>query len=144
MTISSSKQNYSFLNDDKLFKAKTRLQKRKFGAEGYKLMDVKLLEKLLSNSCICKICNKKMGKMEILEDTVARKDLCEKLIFRCRNCGIEMKTFTSNITGSQISHLMLTLERPMPPFHLVEKVLPNFVAPWTYHHRSIVNRIRKC
>ena len=43
----------SFLNDDKLFKAKTRVQKRKFGAtkkvgaEGYKLMDVKLLEKLL-------------------------------------------------------------------------------------------------
>ena len=40
----------SFLNDDKLFKAKTRVQKRKFGAtkkvgaEGYKLMDVKLLE----------------------------------------------------------------------------------------------------
>ena len=44
-----------------------------------------------------------MGKMEILEDTVARKDLCEKLIFRCRNCGIETKAFTSNKTGSQIS-----------------------------------------
>ena len=51
----------SFLNNDKLFKAKTRVQKRKFGAtkkvgaEGYKLMDVKLLQKLLSNSCICNL-----------------------------------------------------------------------------------------
>ena len=86
-----------------LFKAKTRLQTRKFGVtkkvgadfEGYKLWKTLLQEKA-----------------------------CEKLIFRCRNCGIETKTFTSNKTGSQISRFDVN-DRPMPPFHLLEKVLPN-------------------
>ena len=61
MMISSSKQKRKFGAT------------KKVGAEGYKLMDVKLLEKLLSNSCICKICKKKMGKMEIWEDCCKKR-----------------------------------------------------------------------
>ena len=95
-----------------MFKPKTRLQKLKLGtrnkrgrtiAEGNKLVDTSLLQHILNQCCVCKFCKKMMGKLDILEDVSARKDLAKSLFFKCKNCGKKTHTHTSKRTSTGIS-----------------------------------------
>ena len=100
------------LSSSKLFTVKTRSQFSKLigenkhsktPAEGYKLVDVQLLQKILETCVVCKFCRKKQGKVDILQDGPRRKGLAESLVFRCRNCRKETKTFTSKRAGTGVS-----------------------------------------
>ena len=94
-----------------MFTMKNCLQKRNFGiikkrtrtsAQGYKVIDASLLQKLLDQCCVYRFC-KKMGELEILEDASTRKGLSESLIFKCKQCVNETQSFTSKRTSSGIS-----------------------------------------
>ena len=98
----------SVLNKNTYFKSKTRLQRRKLGllihnqvvpAFGYKLFDVRILEKVMAESCICKYCKKARGKLTIKENNRARKGLAECVIFSCNYCSKETITYTSQKVG---------------------------------------------
>ena len=55
---------------------------------------------LLHECCVCSICKKKIGKLDILEDSSKRKGMSELLIIKCRNCSNETRSFTSRRASS--------------------------------------------
>ena len=71
------------LSSSKLFTVKTRSQFSKLigenkhsktPAEGYKLVDVQLLQKVLETCVVCKFCRKKQGKVDIYKMVPEGKD----------------------------------------------------------------------
>ena len=106
--INESKQklkNSPFIRDV----GKTRRQKKKLSgdvvmmnktkcvAEGYKLIQMDLLQKCLQRAVkICKNCFSRRSKMELFHNPGSKKGLAEELIFKCNMCHHESKFMTSS------------------------------------------------
>ena len=64
-------------------------------AQGFKLFDSSQLEAAFNSACVCRVCKKKRGKLELFGQPKKRKGLSESLIIRCTACKAETEVRTS-------------------------------------------------
>ena len=77
------------------FCGNTRKDKNKVKSNGYKLIDVELLQKSSELAVICKHCKRHKSKMDFFNVPSSKKGLSEQLILRCSCCGHENKFMNS-------------------------------------------------
>ena len=110
----------------------TMMNKTKCVAEGYKLIQMDLLQKCLQRAVICKNCFSRRSKMELFHNPGSKKGLAEELIFKCNMCHHESKFMTSSKCTvnkkNQLMHITLMLDRHMLHNTWVFVDLKNFVA----------------
>lgn len=79
-----------------LWNMRSRLKESRIEkAQGFKLVDSSQLEAALNSACVCRVCKKKLSKIELFEQPKKRKGLMESLVVRCKSCKIETELKTS-------------------------------------------------